>query len=132
MDVLLRCGESYLNDPEVMFMLVTSLMKIAGKDMSNRQKEIGEFMKRVETSSDYFTHKIAEGITQRYRRADSQWQVLQGTGPRRRSDPRPPLLLPQGLPRKQRQHPHQKISSLQVQPATLVGTVKRAGEGLAG
>lgn len=66
-DALLRCGESYLNDPEIIFMLVTSLMKLAGKDMSSRQKEIGEFMKRVETSSDYFTHKIAEGITVRYR-----------------------------------------------------------------
>lgn len=120
-----------MSDPEVMFMLVTSLMKIAGKDMSNRQREIGEFMKRVETSSDYFTHKIAEGTVERYRRADRQWQVLQGTGPRRRSDPRPPLHLPQGLPREQRQHSHQKISGLQVQPAALVGTITRTGEGLA-
>ena len=73
MDALLRCGESYLNDPEIIFMLVTSLMKLAGKDMSSRQKEIAEFMKRVEASSDYFTHKIAEGTTLRYDRADCQW-----------------------------------------------------------
>ena len=61
MEVLLRCGESYVDEPEITFMLVTSLMKLAGKGMSSKQQQIGEFMRRVETSSDYFTHKIAEG-----------------------------------------------------------------------
>lgn len=39
-DVLLRCGESYMNDPEISFMLVSSLMKLAGKEMSKKHNEI--------------------------------------------------------------------------------------------
>ena len=47
MEVLLRCGESYVDEPEITFMLVTSLMKLAGKGMSSKQQQIGEFMRRV-------------------------------------------------------------------------------------
>lgn len=40
-------------------MIITSLMKLAVKDMTTKHEEIKEFMLKVESSSDYFTHKIA-------------------------------------------------------------------------
>lgn len=41
-------------------MILTSLMKLAVKDMTTKHDEIKEFMLKVESSSDYFIHKIAE------------------------------------------------------------------------
>ncbi len=37
-------------------------MKLAVKDMTTKHQEIKEFMMKVEASSDYFIHKIAEGL----------------------------------------------------------------------
>jgi hypothetical protein len=42
-------------------MIVTNLMKLAGKDMTTKHTEIKEFMVQVQRSSNYLTHKIAEG-----------------------------------------------------------------------
>jgi hypothetical protein len=57
--VLISCGLCYLDNSEIIFMILTSLMKLAVKDMTSKHEEIKEFMLKVETSSDYFTHKIA-------------------------------------------------------------------------
>jgi hypothetical protein len=59
--VLIACGECYLKDSEVIFMVITSLMKLAVKEMTTMHEEIKEFMLKVETSSDYFIHTTAEG-----------------------------------------------------------------------
>jgi hypothetical protein len=59
--VLIECGECYLGQNETIFMIVTNLMKLAGKDMTTRHVEIKEFMVEVQRSSNYLTHKIAEG-----------------------------------------------------------------------
>ncbi len=59
--VLIACGECYLKDSEVIFMIITSLMKLAVKDMTTKHEQIKQFMLKVEASSDYFIHTTAEG-----------------------------------------------------------------------
>jgi hypothetical protein len=41
-------------------MILSSLMKLVGIEMTTKHEVIKRFMLRVEASSDYFTHKIAE------------------------------------------------------------------------
>jgi len=45
-------------------MIITNLMKLAGKDMTTKHSEIKEFMHQVQRSTNYLTHKIAEGTSQ--------------------------------------------------------------------
>ena len=59
--VLISCGECYTTDSEITFSLLSSLMKLAGKEMTTMQPAIKQFMLKLEASPDYFIHKIAEG-----------------------------------------------------------------------
>lgn len=61
MEVLIECANCYLDNSEIVFSLLSSLMKLAVKDMTTKHEQIKEFMMKVEASSDYFIHKIAEG-----------------------------------------------------------------------
>lgn len=40
-------------------MIMTSLMKLAVKDMTTKHDQIKEFMLKLESSSNYFIHKIS-------------------------------------------------------------------------
>lgn len=50
-----------MTDSEVTFSLLSSLMKLAGKEMTTMHTAIKDFMLKLEASPDYFIHKIAEG-----------------------------------------------------------------------
>lgn len=59
---LIDCANCYLNEPEVLTLLVTSLMKLTEVDMTTKHSEIKEFMLKIESNNDFFIHKIASGI----------------------------------------------------------------------
>lgn len=59
-DALIDCAQAYLSDSAVVFMLVTSLMKLAVSEMTTRHPQIKDFMLRVEASPNYQTHKAGE------------------------------------------------------------------------
>lgn len=52
-----------MTDSEVTFSLLSSLMKLAGKEMTTMHAAIKDFMLKLEASPDYFIHKIAEGTS---------------------------------------------------------------------
>lgn len=62
-DAILAGAEEYLNDKEIMFLVVSSLMKLSVVDMTTRHEDIKKFVRKVEAHSDYFIHKTGEGTS---------------------------------------------------------------------
>lgn len=59
---IIDCANCYLNEPEVLALLVTSLMKLTELEMTTKHPEIKDFMLKLEANNDLFIHKIATGI----------------------------------------------------------------------
>lgn len=58
---LIDFANCYLNEPEVLTLLVTSLMKLTELEMTTKHADIKEFMLKLEASNDLFIHKVATG-----------------------------------------------------------------------
>ena len=102
-DALIECTEQHMDSQEVVFMLLTSLMKLAVRDMTTRHNEIKALMVRVEGSSDFLTHSLASGMPNPYDRIHKQRQVRPRTLPFRLTSPRSWDGLPDRV--RLREHP---------------------------